>query len=313
MIDYIYKVGNFNLGAQTSAFNLEGYYDVFNMSAEDLTTSTVYLERRKTKGCKDNDYREFEFIICPNIGFLGNNLPLPTDCELKLSFDRASPYTSVLRIDGGTDLDEPFSLTDIVAITEYVSSPHLRDIMSSIDYMPLIHTFDECDVMIKNIPLSETEIRFENIRGGNTPIYMFFGIIPQSCLTGDPAYSSTYFQRHNVKEMNITLNGNSVNGYPMSVKRNNPTNPLQKFLDVTNRYYNVSSGETLDLDNFKYNWLWSHAFESESTSQGWIGVSFKLTTPYTKNMALVCWTVSRTGLTIDKFGSVEKISLSDIR
>ena len=52
MIDYIYKVGNFNLGTQTSAFNLEGYYDVFNMSAEDLTTSTVYLERRKQRVSK---------------------------------------------------------------------------------------------------------------------------------------------------------------------------------------------------------------------------------------------------------------------
>lgn len=309
MIDYIYKVGNFNVGAQTSAFNLEGYYDPFNMSAEDLTSSTVYLDRRKTKGFKDGDYTEFEFIICPNTGFLGNNLPLPKDCELKLSFDRAPPYSSVLRLDGGTDLNEPFTFTDIVATTEYVSSPHWRDIMSSIDHKPLLHTFDECDVMIKNIPLSETEIRFDNLRGGNTPVCMFFGIIPQSCLTGDPALSSTYFKQHEVKEMNITLNGNSVNGYPMSIRRDNPTLPLQKFLDVTNRYYNVSTGKTLDLDEFKFNWLWSHVFESESTSQGWIGVNFKLAKAYTTNMALVCWTVSRVGLTIDKFGSAERISL----
>ena len=309
MIDYLYKVGNFNLSSQTSAFNTEGYYDPMNMSASDLADSSLFVEKRGKMATVSGDYKEFEFILCPNIGFLGNNLPLPKDCELKLSFDRASPYMSVLRLQGGAELDNPFTLTDIVATTEYISSPNLRDLMSSIDYKPLLHKYDECDVMIKNIPLSETEIRFENLRGGNTPMCMFFGILPQSCLSGDPAYSSTYFMQHNVKEMNITLNGNSVNGYPMNVRGTNPIVPFQRFLDVTNRYYNVSSGQTFTFPEFKCNWLWSHSFESETTSQGWIGVNFKLSTPYTRNMALVCWTVSHSALTIDKFGSAERIIL----
>lgn len=309
MIDYLYKVGNFNLNNQTTVFNTEGYYDAMNMSAADLAASNLFAEKREKMGTASGEYNEFEFILCPNTGFLGNNLPLPKDCELKLSFDRASPYLAVLRLEGALDIDNPFELTGVVATTEYISSPHWRDVMASVDHRPLLHKYDECDIMIKNIPTSETEIRFDNLRGGNTPMCMFFGILPQSCLNGDATLSSTYFQQYDVKEMNITLNGNSVNGYPMTIRGTNPIVPFQRFMDVTNRYYNVSSGQTFTLPEFKKNWLWAHSFESETTSQGWIGVNFKLSSAYTKNMALVCWTVSHTALTIDKFGSAERIIL----
>ena len=108
--------------------------------------------------------------------------------------------------------------------------------------------------------MSKKEIRFDNIRGGNRPVCMFVGLIPQQSLAGDPEDSSTHFQRFGVTEMNITLNGNSVDGFPLHCKHGCPVIPFQKFIQSTCRHYNITAGETLTCDQFKYNWLWSHKF-----------------------------------------------------
>ena len=147
------------------------------------------------------------------------------------------------------------------------------------------------------------------MRGGNTPECIFVGILPQKCLLGDPEVSSTLFERHGVKDLNITLNGNSVNGYPLTCDYGSPIVPLQKFLSVTDRYYNISAGETFTLDQFKANWIWSHKFEAETSSQGWIGINFSLEKAFTENMVMVVWVVSAAAVTIDRFHQVERLNL----
>ena len=308
--DYINKVGNFDSSALSSTFNAEGYFDPMNFSAEDLGASLSFLNNRRAYKTTQGDFHEWDFVVCLNTGFLSNNEPLPTNTELKLSFDRAPAYTAVLKMESSApDMDEPIVIKDVVATTEYISSPYWRDFFSSMDHTPQMFTYDDCEVMIKNIPNSETEIRFDNIRGGKTPNCMFFAIIPQSCLKGDVGLSSTYFEQNNVQEMNLTLNGNSVNGYPISVRKTSPIHPYIKFLDVTQRLHNVASGDFLNFIEFKKNWIWSHSFESESTSQGWIGINFKLTQAYSTNMALICWVIAPSAVTIDQFGSVERLNV----
>ena len=135
---------------------------------------------------------------------------------------------------------------------------------------------------------------------------MFIGIIPQKNLAGDSSDSRTHFKRHGVGEINITLNGNSVNGYPLSCKYGSPIIPFQKFLQTTGRHYNISAGETLTCDQFKDNWIWSHKFEAESSARGWIGVNFTLEKEFTDNMVMVVWIVSEHTLTIDRFHQLEK-------
>ena len=84
---------------------------------------------------------------------------------------------------------------------------------------------------------------------------------------------------------------------------------MQKFYDVTNRLYNIQSGECLDQIGFSYNFIWSHKFEGESTGQGWIGLDLKLDSGYSDNMVLVVWIVTSSALTLDKFHQIEKLQL----
>ena len=89
----------------------------------------------------------WEFAFTPSIGFLGNPDELLTDCELKLSFDRADPYTSLFRMAEGEEYEKAIDLIDVYAITEYVSSPDLREKFSSLDIQPFSYQFDDCDVL----------------------------------------------------------------------------------------------------------------------------------------------------------------------
>ena len=67
---------------------------------------------------------------------------------IKLSFDRADPYSSVFRLaEGGEDYKKPFDLVDIYATTEYVTSERLQDKFSTLDIQPFSYTYDDCDVI----------------------------------------------------------------------------------------------------------------------------------------------------------------------
>ena len=110
-----------------------------------------------------------------------------------------------------------------------------------------------------------------------------------------------------VKEINITLNGNPVNGYPL--KNNSCLPALHKFLDVTDRLYNNQCGTSIDSAEFNYNFIYGHKFEGESSGQGWVGCELKLDQAYQENMTLVLWIVSASALTIDKFHQIEKLQL----
>ena len=312
LTDYLYKYGNFNASTIKSAYNIEGYFDNYNLDKVSLKSSTNILTMRKKGGYHDsvNKKRVYEFVIIPNCGFLNSPEPLMKDCELKLSFDRSKPFTSVIDIGTSTpSLSDPIEIKNAVAITEYVSSPNLRNYFDTIDFEPMRYNYDSCQLMVKSIPTNETEVRFDNLFGGNVPLVMFVAVIQQNALKGDASMSSTMFKDHNVEQMDFTLNGNSVHGFPMIIQHKNAVKPLQKFLDSTDRYYNVVGGESLSLIDFDYNWIWSHKFEGEISDQGWVGVNMKLKSPFSASMTLVVWIISPERITIDKFHKVERLTL----
>ena len=112
-----------------------------------LFDNPSYIGNRNSCMVKVGNLNRWEFAFCPNFGFLGSPDELITNCELKLSFDRADPNVSVLRLRGDTELQKPFKLKDVYAVAEYVSSPRLRQKFSMLDYKPFTYRFDDCSVL----------------------------------------------------------------------------------------------------------------------------------------------------------------------
>lgn len=250
------KIGNFSVSAIETMFESEGYFDVYNFDDTGILANNALTSRRRWGASSDATKTRYEFEFSPVNGFLANPDLLMTDCELKLSFDRASLKNAFIRLDGDESLTD-LEIKDCYALTEYVSSKSIQSYFEKISYEPITYQYEETEVVIKTLPSDGTTIRLDNIRGGNTPKYLFAGVIPSKNLQGDWADSSTSFKQHNVIEFNIALNGNPVNGYPIAIKKNSPCYALSKFNAVTSRLYNVFAGQQMNMQSFQYNFIWS--------------------------------------------------------
>ena len=113
--------------------------------------------------------------------------------------------------------------------------------------MKYLETFTK-KVNFRNIPSSQTQVRLDNLRGGKTPTFCFFGLIPQANLYSSATESSTCFEQHGITEVSLTLNGTPVNGHPIENASNSIIYPYFKFLDGKTishyLYKNYSSDQT---------------------------------------------------------------------
>ena len=311
-MDYVQKIGNFNASYIDTVFGLEGYNDLYNFTTTELSAAKSTLTKRYVNGRLNGDNIIYDFVFIPNCGFLNSNLPLISDCELKLSFDRTKSDVSMIKSEVEITKScegEPIAINDCVAIAKYVGSEELDEYFRKIDSDPIPYYYEDCEVSLKTLPLNETDIRIDNIKGGPTPSCMFAGIIESAALAGNMEMSSTRFCCNNVIGFNITLNGNSVNGYPMENKNKLAIFPYHKFMESTSRYMNTICGEGLKLSQFQVNWIYAHKFEAEVSEEGWLGINIKLSEAYTESHTLVIWCIYDAAITIDKFHQIEKLSL----
>ena len=226
--------------------------------------------------------------MTPNDPFLNENKPLPPGVELQLSFERLISDFSVINV---TEQDpmkgKILELKNVFATVEYVSSEALRNYADRLSSTPIPFIYDECTVLYKALPLNDQQIRLENIRGGNTPDFVFIGIIETEKISGSTKQSSIEFKSSHIKEFNLTLNGSSCLGFPLKIDNKFPIWQFLKFHDTLGSMNNSTSANQFSLSEFKDLALFSHKFEGEDATQGWLGVSLTLnessgfTTPHT--------------------------------
>ena len=291
LIDYLTILGNFDTNYMESGLYSNGYFDLYNIDTKDIvadSNGTIGRSRVSVVDNRKDDDQIFELQYAPGVGLLNSAVPLLPGCEVKLSFDRATVQLALVQktLDE-IQLDKKLALTNLYCKARYYSSPYLRRKFDSIKEKDLHYNYDECSVYLKNLPKGETNIRMNNIFGGNTPTHIFCGVIRSEALTGNSQLSATRFQRHFVKEANLTLNGYSCSGYPLSNVNGSALPAYMKYLQTTNRKFNTDCGRQiapLDFKNFHF--LYSHEFEGDQTEQGWIGLELKLEKPFEDNFTL---------------------------
>ena len=176
--DYMMKLGNFDQNHLETLLNCEGYYDAYNADKQDLIkTSFNKIVDFRSSGIKEETetitskegvtserkWRWYEFCFSPNIGFLADTLPLITDTEVQICFERAKPEVALIELDDDMEL-EYIELIDCKAQTEYVSSPSLRAYFQTIQTNPIVYEFDNIDVMTKPMSVTDTIVRVDHIR-----------------------------------------------------------------------------------------------------------------------------------------------------
>ena len=290
-------IWNFSPGFLSSGFYPAGYFDDFNIDSDQFTGESGAIRLKNIEDSRKSYIKSktdtsvvYDLLFKPPSGILNSKLPLLPKTELILSFDRAISELALINKDPSqeTTLDgKSIDLKGVFLRASYYSSPYLRNYFDTIMTKEISYNYDECQVFHKNLPLGVNVIRLSNLIGGNTPKYVFAGIIDSDALNGDYKKSSTAFKRHGVKEFDLTLDGYSVNGFPVTSEDESPLNVYYKFLSTTNRKFDNLCGAQIEPEDFQlFHYIYSHKFCGETTETGWIGINLKLDEAYSKNYTL---------------------------
>ena len=252
----------------------------------------------------------YEFIMTPNDSFLNENHPLPPGVEMKIAFDRLPAQNSCIAWNSDNSINgQVLELKDVYTQVEYISSPILRSYFDRRDIEPITYKYDELSVICRSVPIKEEYVRLDNIKGGNTPDYVFFGLVKTAAFNGQLSGGSMALKNNGIKEVNLTLNGNSCNGFPLRIQNDVPLWPYHKFFATVGRLMDNNAAAQMRLSTFEDMVLYAQKFEGEDATKGWLGVTLSLNKGLEENHTLIMWSINNVKTVIDKFNQVEKFSL----
>ena len=288
--------GNFAPNYLSSANYSMGYFDQWNIGTTEITgnnasvLNTVEAPRLPFAKTSDEKWHIFDLLFRPPIGILNSTKPLLPKTDMVLSFDRAISDLALISktADGENPLEnEVIPLENVFLRATYYSSPYLRNYFQTIEEKEISYKFDETQVLIKNIPQGVKNVRFSNIMGGNTPTFLFAGIIESAALMGNNKLSSTAFKQHKVLEFDLNIDGQSVQGFPIKTENGIPIMAYDSYLKATNRAFNNSVNETIPIRDYaNFSFIYGHKFSGEVSESGWIGINLKLDKEYEDNFSI---------------------------
>ena len=261
-----------------------------------------------------DDMMRGEFVINLDMGILNCPQPLVPGVEVKFSFERAPATFALFYKDEKAttkpkDLDgKVVNIAEAFLELEYVSSPYLRNLNSTIIEKPITYYYDDCQIYYTNCAKGTTTLRVSSLCGGLTPEYLFAGFMRAKSLSPDFETTCGNFVNPGIRDVNITLNGASVHGYPISsFLPNNVTQLYSRFIQTLGRFKKTVAGGTITQTTFKDDFcLISHHFEGQMGNEGYIGFDVKFDAPAAENYVFVVFTIRNNALTIDRFHKVTK-------
>ena len=292
LAEYICVFGNYNADYVSSGLRANGYFDSWNLSTADITPRLDLVKAQResllNKSSFPTGFKTYQFIFRPMTGIFNCLKPLATNHEVKLSFERAPSEAALVATKTGTVnplKGKSLDIKNAYVKSKYFTSMYLRNTISEHDDQ--IYEYDEISVYQKNIPTGEKSIRLPNIIGGETPNYIFAGVLPASALNPDKELCMTEFKLLGVEEFAFTLNGQNLSGFPLMAKNESPIEIYENYLKVTNRKFNNSNSSLMGPFDFKMmHCIYAYKFDNQSLESGWIGVNMKLSNSFDKNHVL---------------------------
>lgn len=286
--------GNFTPNYYASAGFPSGYFDQWSISTRDLMDSDVSGKLQSSRAplltSGDNNWYYYDLLFRPPVGILNSTKPLLPKTELTLHFDRAVSDLAIIALkeDAKNTMDgKAIELENVFLKARYISSLKLRNEFDGIIEKDISYTYDESAVYYKNLPQGMTNIRLNNIIGGNTPSFLFAGIIESAALMGDQNLSATCFQRHKVIEFDLTIDGYSALGFPIRNDDGSPVHAYDKYLRATKRWFNNTVSDVIPIRDYQqFHYLYAHEFSTSQSDNGWIGINIKLEKEFDANYTM---------------------------
>ena len=113
--------------------------------------------------------------------------------------------------------------------------------------------------------------------------------------------SSTRFSRHNLTEIDMLLNGVSVQGMPIKMTDNCVSVPYVRFMNTTNNFMQKNNSEVLPLQQYHdYHFLQCATF---SETSGALSFEFTFSNNIPSGLILVTCSIFDVNMEIDQYGN----------
>lgn len=140
---------------------------------------------------------------------------------------------------------------------------------------------------------------------GPIPSSIVFGFLSPTVFDGDYAKSTFKFGDHGLDQVDLQIDNQSLNGYPITMKSGNAVSFYLDYLKQTNRYENVFATGALSYANFeKYNFLVFSDLKSEGATSGQLLLKLKFSSLLSEKLLLIYMPVYEKHITFDQYMNV---------
>ena len=303
---YINSMITYSKGTMQTGLKTLGIFDETNLRSGQIasmkTAGTWPGYRRRRKGV-DNTF-SYEIIMpIDNTLFYSDDL-LPSGQRWSLSFERAETKYSTLVSVPETNISsvkKVLDLEDVYLMIPYVNDEKMKQNESNWIEKPITIGYDSYQLQRFSIDSGTTNVRMSNVINGNLPKVLFYGIMHESAYMGSFIESSTRFARNNLIEVDMLLNGVSVQGMPIKMSDKCASVPYVRFLNVTNNFMQKSLSEVMPLQEFHdYHFLQCATFSEES---GALSFEFTFSENIPTGLILVTCSIFDVNMEIDQYGN----------
>ena len=252
---YMNTILAYSKGTMQTGLKTLGIFDETNLNTETIEamvsahTWAGYKRHRKSV----HDTFTYEIVMpIDNTLFYSDDL-LPSGQRWSLSFERAETKYSTLISSSSTDISsvtKVLDLEDVYLMIPYVNDEKMNQLQSNWIEKPISVGYDSYQLQRFTLEDGSSNVRLSNIINGKLPKLMLYGIMKESAYMGSFTDSCTGFHRHGLTEIDMLLNGVSIQGMPIKMTADCVSVPYVRFLNITDSFLAKSSSQVIPIQDY---------------------------------------------------------------
>lgn len=239
------------------------------------------------------------------------DIPLPSGVPIQISFNRAAASKSLLQIAANDKDGNPFTYEKkVVPITSPVLSCYFVESERAEAFYAKSKLYDV------SVDFPEYNIRRELLLDhvSNHKVKLFEGKLPRSMVMalavpetfeGDMAKSTFKFESHGLESIDIQMDNQSIDGFPLSTKDGNALCFYLDYLKSTNRYENPFASGAMTYTTFTdSNFLIFVNLKDQNATTGQLTAKLKFSSALSSKLLLLYMPVFDKQITFDQYFNV---------
>ena len=236
---------------------------------------------------------------------------MPNGVPIQISFNRAAANKALLQITkkdtNEKELKYEHQIIPLISPTlscYFVESDKAKTFYSKTKlYDVSINFFDyniRRELLLDNVAEHRVKL-FE----GRLPSSIVLGLIEPEVFEGSLDHSTFKFVPHDLDIMDLQIDNQSMDGYPLTMKSDNALCFYLEYLKATNRYENMFASGALSYNNFQdSNFLVFVNLKDQNQENGQVTLKLKFLNVLPKKLFLVFMPVYEKHITFDQYLNV---------